>query len=342
MTAAIPTIHFDTASLPESQRFDAWRSAVAAYDITRPSGTTGSFEARVDAWTLGDLVVTSNRLSATRFVRSDEKAKADGVDHYTFFLLRQGGAWIGDTGGNLITIGPGQVVVFDLTRPVDGEWTGGECITLGIARPVLDAVTPHVPDLHGAVLDGAAGRLIADHLLSLVRELPGLTEADVPVVTRATVGLIASCVGAAAERRTSAEAARGSPLRHRIRRHIDQRLAVRELTPDDIARDLGLSRSALYRGFATMGGVAAYIRTRRLEAVHVLLNDPNERRSIAEIAYQFGFVSDAHFSRAFRQQFGYSPREARRGTANVLRDLAEVVDSESGPALFRKWMKKIG
>jgi AraC-like DNA-binding protein len=341
MNPVVPTIHFDTASLPEGEGFDRWRSAIAGYDITRPDDA-GAFEAKVDAWTLGDLVVTSNRLGGARFVRSAEKTRADGIDHYSFFLLRQGGAWIGDIGGSLLTIGPGQVVVFDLTRPMDAEWTGGECITLGIARRVLDAATPHMPDLHGALLDGAAGRLIADHFLSLVRELPTLKQDDVSVVTRATVALVASCVTAAAEGRQSTEATSGAPLWHRIRRYIDQNLAEPDLTPERVARELSLSRSALYRAFTPSGGIAAYIRTRRLEAVHVLLNDPNERRSIADIAYDFGFVSDAHFSRTFGQQFGYSPREARRGAGNDLHDLAEIVDTESGPALFRRWMRKIG
>jgi AraC-like DNA-binding protein len=154
--------------------------------------------------------------------------------------------------------------------------------------------------------------------------------------------LVASCIAAMAEQRTAAEEATGSPLRHRIQRYIDQHLAEPGLAPQRIADDLSLSRSALYRTFAPSGGIAAYIRTRRLEAVHVLLSDPNEGRSIAEIAHQFGFVSGAHFSRAFRQRFGYNPRAARRGAGNDLHDLAEIVDSDSGPGLFRRWMKKIG
>jgi AraC-like DNA-binding protein len=338
MNAAIPTIHFDTDALPESERFEQWRAAVAAYDITRP-GDDGSFQAKVDAWTLGDMVVTSNRLDGARFVRSAEKIRADGIEHYSFFLLRQG-SWTGDTGSGLLTIGPGQVVAFDLTRPMDCEWTGGDCITLSIARGALDAAMPRVPDLHGAALNGSMGRLLADHLSSLVAALPGMEQGEVPAVVKATVGLLASCL-AAMGKQAAPEDATGSAVRHRIRRHIDRHLAARDLTPGRICADLNLSRSTLYRAFAPHGGIASYIRTRRLEAVHVLLSDPNERRSIADVAYEYGFVSDAHFSRAFRQQFGYSPREARLG-AHGLAEIGTVESAEEGPALFRTWISKIG
>jgi transcriptional regulator GlxA family with amidase domain len=44
----------------------------------------------------------------------------------------------------------------------------------------------------------------------------------------------------------------------------------------------------------------------------VLLADPRHRhRTIGEIASLTGFVSGAHFSRAFRERFSISPREWR-------------------------------
>jgi AraC-like DNA-binding protein len=340
MSPQVPTIHFDTADLPAHERFERWRAAVAAYDVGQPpDASPGGFTAKVDAWMLGDLVVTSNRLSPVRFVRPVEKAKADGIDHYAFLLLKEG-SWVGDVGGRMLTAGPGQVVSFDLTRPMDAAGSGGGSITLNVARPAMDAALPRPPDLHGAMLNGSMGRLLADHFLSLVRELPAMEQGAVPTVIKATVGLIASCIAAAAETNELPEPARGSAVRHRIRRYIDQNLTADDLTPARIARDLNLSRSVLYRTFGRSGGVASYVRTRRLEAVHALLSNPDDERSIAEIAYGFGFVSDAHFSRAFRQQFGYSPREARLGTAR-LSEIA-TISNEAGPGLFREWIREIG
>jgi AraC-like DNA-binding protein len=42
-----------------------------------------------------------------------------------------------------------------------------------------------------------------------------------------------------------------------------------------------------------------------------MLRDPNCRKSISEIAYQWGFGDQAQFSRNYRGRFGRSPSEAR-------------------------------
>src|SRR6478752_3394227 len=73
----------------------------------------------------------------------------------------------------------------------------------------------------------------------------------------------------------------------------------------------GLSRSALYRLFAPLGGVSDYIRRRRLERARLALNGASlERGGIGKLARRFGFSSDDAFSRAFKARFGVAPREA--------------------------------
>jgi AraC-like DNA-binding protein len=341
MSAKVPAIHFDTTVFPETERFERWRPAVAAYDVAMPEGAdVREFYGLADAWMLGDLVITHTRLSPLRFARSAEKAKADAVNHYSFLLLKQG-TWAGTVSGKMLTVGPGQVVGFDLTQPMDVAGSSSDSITIGIARSAIDVAVPHMPDVHGVIFDGAMGRLLADHFLSLARELSDMDADDVATVTKATVGLIASCLTGRAGVSQPPEATNVSATRHRIRRYIDQNLTASNLTPALIGRELNLSRSTLYRAFAGSPGIAAYIRTRRLEAAHMLLNDPAEARSISMIAYDAGFVSDAHFSRVFRQQFGYTPSQARLG-ANRFSEIASAVDTKSMPALFQGWMKEIG
>jgi AraC-like DNA-binding protein len=338
---SIPTIRFDTAVFPDHERFERWRPAVAAYDVAVPKDAdVRDFQGSADAWMLGDLVITHTRLTPLRFARSIEKARADKVDHYSFLLLKQG-TWAGTVSTDMLTVGPGQVVGFDLTQPMDVAGSSSDSITISIARSAIDLAAPRMPETHGVIFDGAMGRLLADHFLSLVRELPAMKADDVSMVTKATVGLIVSCLNGLSDARSPSEADGDSATRHRIRRYIDQNLTTADLTPDRICRELNFSRSTLYRAFVDSPGIAAYIRTRRLEATHMLLNDPSEERSIATIAYDAGFVSDAHFSRVFRQQFGYTPRQVRLG-AGRLSEIAAAVDTGSMPALFQEWMKEIG
>src|SRR5690606_17120560 len=123
-----------------------------------------------------------------------------------------------------------------------------------------------------------------------------------------------------------------------IRRYINRNLDSPDLSPQSICKALGLSRSRLYAICEPMGGVAAFIQQRRLRRIHAILADRRDRRRIAEIAFEHGFVSEAHFSRAFRRAFGYSPREVREAGA------AHMPDARNGgPAGddYATWLRQL-
>jgi AraC-like DNA-binding protein len=97
-------------------------------------------------------------------------------------------------------------------------------------------------------------------------------------------------------------------MRERVACYIQQRLESSDLCPESVFRDVGISRSRLYRLFAQSGGVANYIRLSRLRKARAALLSASRPR-ISSIAYQFGFTSHAHFSRVFKRHFGYTPWE---------------------------------
>jgi len=58
---------------------------------------------------------------------------------------------------------------------------------------------------------------------------------------------------------------------------------------------------------------SGYVRSRRLARCRADLISPlYADLSITEICYRWGFNASSHFSRAFREEFGQSPREYRR------------------------------
>ncbi|MGE3773855.1 MAG: helix-turn-helix domain-containing protein [Gammaproteobacteria bacterium] len=88
-----------------------------------------------------------------------------------------------------------------------------------------------------------------------------------------------------------------------------------ELSPDLIARELGLSRSRLFaltRQFGT--SVRRLIIDTRLDLSRAALADPAWAHcTVTELAFAFGFQDLAHFSRRFTARFGVSPRASRGG-----------------------------
>ncbi len=95
---------------------------------------------------------------------------------------------------------------------------------------------------------------------------------------------------------------------NRVVHHIERNIESQELSPHSICRQVGISRSQLYRLFVSAGGVANYIRLRRLMKARAELASPSRQR-ISNVAYKYGFTSHAHFSRVFKQYFGCTPWE---------------------------------
>ncbi len=339
--AKVPHLRFDTVDMPAAERLDRYRAILTHYDVSLPDDAAlETFAAQADAWLLGSLVAASTRMGPVRFTRSAAKVKADGRNSFALLLLCRG-AWSGDMGGEWISAGPGQVLVLDLTRPFDGIASATDTISFDVERDAIANAAPAGLDLHGLVLDGAAGRVLADHMTLLRRKLPTMDEGEAPELVQATLGLLRGCFTMASRPREQGLSRHDIEIAHRASRYIDQNLSSRDLSVATLCRKIGVSRSALYRAFTPLAGVADYIRARRLEAIHVLLEDAGEDRWNAEIAAEFGFVSQAHFSRSFRQRFGYSPRAARGGDM-ALRELAPAMSAEGNPELFREWIGNLG
>lgn len=85
------------------------------------------------------------------------------------------------------------------------------------------------------------------------------------------------------------------------------------LSRASVAAHVNLSTRQLDRLFARhMGcGFAAHYKSVRLQRARELLR--SSILSVTEIALACGFASTSHFSRAYRDAFGHSPRDARNG-----------------------------
>ena len=102
-------------------------------------------------------------------------------------------------------------------------------------------------------------------------------------------------------------------LLREIRLHIEDELSNPDLTPGNVARAHGISRRHLDKLFETEPHtVSQFIWERRLLHSRRALAEPQlAHLSITEVAYNWGFSSSSHFSRAFKARFGMTPRQAR-------------------------------
>jgi signal transduction histidine kinase/DNA-binding response OmpR family regulator len=90
---------------------------------------------------------------------------------------------------------------------------------------------------------------------------------------------------------------------------IHQEIDNHEFGSRHLAFKLHLSESQVYRKLKaiTSKSTAVFIRTVRLQRAKELLQATN--KTISEIAYEVGFNDPSWFSRAFKEEFGFSPSE---------------------------------
>lgn len=109
------------------------------------------------------------------------------------------------------------------------------------------------------------------------------------------------------------EAAEASLLFRQASGYIDDHLADPDLSPGTIAEALYVSVRSLHTHFSAMGTtVATYIRTCRLAAIHADLANPTLKDTpVHVISARYGLLDASHVSKAFRAEYGESPRSFR-------------------------------
>ncbi len=336
--ATLPTTVVDTEQMRPHERLSLWREAVATHEVILPEDRDPNrFGARGCTWHLGTALLAEVRATPQRMVRSARAVRTDHFDHY-IVRLQKAGRWTGNAGGRTVTVEPGSVVVLDMAHPGDAYMTDIANISLVVPRDTLDDMLAPF-DMHGLVVNNGMAALLRSHLRELAANVPRLQVSDARRVADATLGLVAACLAPSRDAVERARAPLEGALIAEIRRYVDHHLHAPDLSPQRVGAALGLSRSTLYSACEPMGGVAAFIQQRRLRRIHAILTDPRDRRRIAEVAEQHGFTSGAHFSRAFRRAFGYSPREAREAGAARPLDAGDAASTGGG---YAAWIRRLG
>lgn len=143
------------------------------------------------------------------------------------------------------------------------------------------------------------------------RNFVELEAADVPRLTNAVRAMVLACTGPSADRLDIAASQINLTRREKVRQFIDRNLRAPGLDATLLCREVGMSRTQLYRLFQDDGGVARYVRRRRLLRSYADLSDPSNSMSMIAIADSLCFEDASSFSRAFKQEFGVNPRDVR-------------------------------
>jgi AraC-like DNA-binding protein len=201
----------------------------------------------------------------------------------------------------------------------------------GLIRPVI-AGLPRVVRVH--IRNDAAGEWLENSIVHAVDRAVAVEPGSDVILARLAEVLFAEAlqryVNQLPPGRTGWLAGAGDATVGRSLAALHRRPA-HSWTLDELAREAGVSRSALTERFARMLGQSpiAYLADWRLELGADALRTTS--RSVLQVATEVGYESEAAFNRAFKRRFGKPPAQYRRAfreqrrTAAAVRPAAEAL-----------------
>lgn len=342
-----PQSEFSTLALPAHQQFAAWQDSIRTLFEVRPnpSRPLSAFYASLSSTLLDQrLLISRCTTSAQTFTRTPLQIASDGMDHY-LIQTHISGSQIVNLGNEALHVCPGDLLIIDLAEPHSATTTDFSHLSLVIPRPLLSPYLISPDNQHCRVLDrqNPLTRITVNHLKTLENHAKHMPVSQLGHQITPTLSLLACAMNSMADDRFTAQKHVSDQLLQEIKHFIEAHLAS-TLDSVVICERFNISRSTLYRLFEHKGGIRNYIRERRLRrSVEALLVATPEQRNI-DIAFEHGFQSEAHFSRAIRLKYGTSPSSLRKpGSRNKLEiSLSSTVnESAVGDREYEAWLHDI-
>jgi AraC-like DNA-binding protein len=298
------------------QSFLAWQERMSpVYDI-RPSSKQAedTFDASLSRYTIDNLSLFDFRTGPNLAVRSLGRVSTESIRDFSFSVFLQGppGQFLG---GKPRPDAPHipqvpSILALDMDQPCTVRSFHGRILLLFVPRVLVDRSFPDAASLHGRWIHATTPltRLLIEHLVALRRQIVGLSKEQAHQSFLTTVELVLAAFSRQAGLFGNGRAAVRAAVYGQVRRYVETNLHDPNLSPDSVLASLHLSRASVYRIFEHEGGLAAYIRNRRLRmAADELVRFPH--LEVQDIASGLGFNDASSFTRAFRRAFDIAPRE---------------------------------
>ena len=310
---------FSTQEFCARDQKDAWTEWFQpVFDVHAEGTDKPGFAAEYSIWDFADLSFTRVSAPATRTVRTLTNLRRSPVDHWVISYCQRGSTAV-STHNLQLNAKAGVPFVWSLGQSSDSHRMASDRLQLYLPRDSFYEIGGPLDTAVGSMLDTGSGRLLADYMLLLERNLPNLTPEEAARLPNAVRAMVAACVAPSADRTACALPQIELAVLEKIRQVVTRSLRSPSLGPDKLCRETAMSRSQLYRVLESEGGVARYIQRRRLSESFSMLCDVANTLPIADVAASLCFPDASSFSRAFRREFGMAPMEVRAASRSGLR-----------------------
>jgi AraC-like DNA-binding protein len=317
---------FYTGDLPARMQLGAWQSLyVNVFEASPLAAGSGEFLARNRAWNLGGLVLNHVSAPGLSVLRTKPLIRREPIDHWAITLSKQRVTHLSSENDSLAAP-PGLPFVLSLGQVMENRRDADERIQLYLSRDTFYDIGSLLDASCMTELHMSGGRLLADYMHLLLRNLPGLDNDNALRLVDSTRAMIAACLAPSVGRVADARRVINVTLMERVRLVVRRHLRSSKLGSELICRDAGTSRSQLYRLLEGEGGVGRYIQKLRLSEAFSLLCQGPQSLTIAAIAEAMCFADSSSFARAFRREFGVSPSDVRAAAQTGLSPIPVAAD----------------
>ena len=289
----------------EGEPFDIYREMISDVFEAEREEHPAPFSANVRASAFGSMFLHYGSHDAATYRRDAARTRSDGLDDFGLLAVSSGrfDFAAGNREGQLKA---GQILVIDRSAPLVLRAGRNVQATLNIPRDLMRDLCSSDPE-HGSVLAGRGGKILHGFLQTVGR-LGSTGEAT----EKALYALLEEALNESVDRELP-QSDRLEWIRATALAFIEERLTDPDLPVDRMCREIGVSRSNLYRAFGGVG-VADVVQRKRLERARLLLRSSGAQ--VADVARKCGFRSPSSLSAQFRRYYGITPRDYR--TANGL------------------------
>ena len=284
----------------------------ASVDIISPTKSTLSQNIVIYPW--DNLQLSVIQSSAITLERLPQESYVNSQDAYFAVILVSGHYQITQNGRD-VYLQPGDMTVYDATKPhrihCPNDFTK---LIISVPRSRFRDCMAGIDGCTALRIPSAvgSGMVASSFLRSVVSQADQLTAHEFSTLSDHALDLLTLAVASVCPVNYNLARPRTLAI-NRIKTFIEQKLADSTLNSTQIARGIGLSSRYINALFEEEGtSLKHYVWKRRLENCHKdMLNPIQAGNRISDIAFRWGFNDLSHFSRAFRRQFGCSPRELR-------------------------------
>lgn len=310
-------MEFHSELVPATERGSRYRSAMQEYlegfetrvELAADDGAR-DFAASIHTVELCELSGALHRINAAHVVQAQPSAIA-GVraGQLDWYVVNDGEVCL-STAGTDVRLQSGDMLLLDGAEAFRGQSPGLDLTVVTVPAHLARGARARV----GRAIRGLGG--FAACVGSLMQAARRQQE---PLLAEEMLFIESSIVQAFG--RVSGQAGAGTPADahqrqlEQVRCQALRRIREPGLSAEALAREAGISTRQLQRLFERAGSTFSnWLRERRVERCYQELIAPGApgRTSIAGIAFRWGFNDLRTFNRAFRHQYGTTPRAVLR------------------------------